>query len=108
MELPVPHHINQYGDCLKTYIGRCNFGLTLTDPPCNFFQGVLKGVSGQTLAVLFGDINLIAKFENLPLEDIGHFVFDTAFNIKPVGTEGVNNVFTISLLYQNTVSTIIC
>ncbi|XP_054266141.1 uncharacterized protein LOC128988662 isoform X2 [Macrosteles quadrilineatus] len=103
LELPVPHHINQYGDCLKTYIGRCNFGLTLTDPPCNFFQGVLKGVSGQTLAVLFGDTNLIAKFEDLPLEDIGHFVFDTAFNIKPVGTEGVNNVFTISLLYQNTV-----
>ncbi|XP_046672997.1 uncharacterized protein LOC124362490 [Homalodisca vitripennis] len=100
-DLPIPTNINQYGDCLKTKLGRYHYGLTLNDPPTQFFQGVLKGASGQTLAAMFGDSHLISRFDGIPLEDLSHLAIDTTFRVIPDSTIGVNHVMTISLLFNN-------
>lgn len=77
----------------------------MLDPPCQFFRGVLKGSSGQTLAVMFGDTDLFSKLEQLPKDSIGHFAIDTTFKVIPNTTDGVNNVLGIMLLFQKKVRT---
>lgn len=102
-KFPVPANINQYGDCLKTKVGLHSYGITMMDPPCRFFRGVLKGTSGQTLAVMFGDTDLFLKLEQFPKDSIGHFAIDTTFRVIPDSTDGVNNILSIILLFQNKV-----